>query len=50
MLFLSPALDMLSIEHLRRDVHVLFGDISYDIRSAHLSVNNKTKDIYSFFQ
>ena len=32
-----------STEHQCHDVHVLFGDISYDVRSAHWHVNNKIK-------
>ena len=34
---------MLSTERRRRDVHVLFGDVSYDVRNAHWRVNNKIK-------
>ena len=39
---------MLSTERRRHDVHVLFGDVRYDVRNAHLRVNNKIEDIYSF--
>ena len=40
---------MLSTERRRHDVHVLFGDVSYDVRNAHWRVNNKNKKkIYSF--
>ena len=41
---------MLSTERRRHYVHVLFGDVSYDIRNAHWRVNNKKKKkkIYSF--
>ena len=40
---------MLSTERRRYDVHVLFGDVSYDVRNAHWRVNNKIKrKIYSF--
>ena len=34
---------MLSTERQRQDVHVLFGDISYDVRKVHWRVNNKIK-------
>ena len=34
---------MLSTERRRHDVHVLFGDVSYDVRNAHWRVNNKIK-------
>ena len=33
---------MLSTERRRHDVHVCFGDVNYDVRSAHCRVNNKT--------
>ena len=47
--FVSAALQMLSTERRCHDVHVLFGDVSYDVRSAHWCVNNKIKKkIYSF--
>ena len=40
----SPAFYMLkSTERRRHDVHVLFGDVSYDVRKAHWRVNNKIK-------
>ena len=40
---------MLSTERQRHDVHVLFGDVSYDVRNVHWRVNNKIKKkIYSF--
>ena len=45
--FVSPALHTLSAESWRHDVHVLFDDVSYDVRSAHWRVNNKIKKIYS---
>ena len=31
----SPAFHMLSTERRRHDVHVLFGDVIYDVRNAH---------------
>ena len=34
---------MLSTERQRHDVHVLFGDVIYDVRNAHWRVNKKTK-------
>ena len=47
--FVSPAFHMLSTERRRHDVHVLFGDVRYDVRNAHWPVNNKKKKkIYSF--
>ena len=48
---------MLSTECRRHDVHVLFGDVIYDVRNAHWRVNKqkkkkkrkkKKKKIYSF--
>ena len=40
---------MLSTERRCHDVHVLFGDVSYDVRSVHWRVNNKIKrKKYSF--
>ena len=39
--FVSPALHMLSTERRRYGVHVLFGDVSYDVRSAHWRANKK---------
>ena len=42
--FVSPVL------HRCRVVHVLFGDISYIIRSAHWHVNNKIKRKFILFQ
>ena len=33
--FVSPAVHMLSTERRRHDVHVLFGDVTYDVRNAH---------------
>ena len=40
---------MLSTERRRHDVHLLFGDIIYDVINAHWRVNNKIKKkIYSF--
>ena len=45
---------MLSTERRRHDVHVLFGDVIYDVRNAHWRVNKKKKKkknkkkIYSF--
>ena len=47
--FVSPAFHMLITERRRHDVHVLFGDVSYDVRNAHWHVNNRIKKkIYSF--
>ena len=40
---------MLSTERRRKDVHVLFGDVSYDVRNAHWRVNNKIKRKVTFF-
>ena len=48
--FVFPALHMWNTERLRHDVHVLFGDVSYDIRNAHWRVNNWVKEILLFFQ
>ena len=40
---------MLNTERRRRhDVHVLFGDVSFDVRNALWCVNNKIKKNYSF--
>ena len=39
----SPVFYMLSTERRCHDIHVLFGDVSYDIRNAHWHVNNKIK-------
>ena len=40
---------MLSTEHRCHDVHVLLGEVPYDLRNAHWPVNNKIKKkIYSF--
>ena len=33
--FVSPAVHMLITERRRHDVHVLFGDLTYDVRNAH---------------
>ena len=33
--FVSQAVHMLSTERRRHDVHVLFGDVTYDVRNAH---------------
>ena len=41
---------MLSTERQSHNVHVLFGDISYDIRNAHWHVNNKIKRKFTLFQ
>ena len=41
---------MLSTERRRHDVHVLFGDISYDFRNAQWRVNNKIKRKFTLFQ
>ena len=38
-----------SIERGRHDVHVLFGGVSYDVRSAHWRVNNKIKRKFTLF-
>ena len=43
MFLFSPAFYMLSTERRRHDVHVLFGDVSYDVINAHWHVNNKIK-------
>ena len=40
---------MLSTERRRHDVHVLFGDVSFDVRSAHWLVNNKIKRKFTLF-
>ena len=41
---------MLSTERRRHDVHVSFGDVTYDVRNAHWRVNNKKKKkINSYF-
>ena len=48
--FISPAFYMLSTERRRHDVHVLFGDVSYDVRNAHWRVNNKIKRKFTLFQ
>ena len=34
---------MLSTERRRHDVHVSFGDVSYDVRNAHWLVNSQKK-------
>ena len=34
----------------RHDVHVLFGDVRYDVRNAHWPVNNKIKRKFTLFQ
>ena len=36
---------MLSTKRRQHDVHVLFGDVSYDVRNAHWRVNNEIKEI-----
>ena len=38
---------MLSTERQRHDIHVLFGDVIYDVRNAHCKQKSKKK-IYSF--
>ena len=48
--FVSPAFHMLSTERRRHDVHVLFGDVIYDVRNAHWRVNNKIKRKFTLFQ
>ena len=48
--FVSPAFHMLSTVRQRNDVHVLFGDVSYDVRNAHWLVNNKMKRKFTLFQ
>ena len=48
--FVSPAFHMLSIERRRHDVHVLFGDVSFDVRNAHWHVKNKIKRKFTLFQ
>ena len=49
-LFVTPALDMLSTERRRFDVHVLFDDVCYDVRNAHWCVNNIIKRKFTLFQ
>ena len=34
----------------RHDVHVLFGDVIYDVRNAHWPLNNKIKRNFTLFQ
>ena len=41
--FVSPAFYRLSTDHRRHDVHVLCGDVTYNVRNAHWRVNNKIK-------
>ena len=41
---------MFNTERQRHDVHVLFGDVNYDIRNAHWRVNNKIKRKFTLFQ
>ena len=48
--FVSPALHVLSTERQRHGVHVLFDDVSYDVRSAHFRINNKLKRKFIFCQ
>ena len=49
--FVSPAFHRLSTtEHQRHDVHVLFGDVNYDVRNAHWRVNNKIKRNFTLFR
>ena len=48
--FVSPAFHMLSTERRHHDVHVLFGDVGYDVRSKHWRVNNKIKRKFTLFQ
>ena len=40
---------MLSTERRRHDVHVLFGDVIYDVINAHWRVNNKIKRKFTLF-
>ena len=40
---------MLITECLCHGIHVLFDDISYDVRSAHWYVNNKIKRKFNLF-
>ena len=47
--FVSPVFYILSNARRRHDVHVLFGDVSYDVRNVHWRVNNKIKRILLFF-
>ena len=47
--FVTPTLHMLSTECRRHDVHVLFGDIIYDVRNAHWPINNKMKRKFTLF-
>ena len=48
--FVSPVFHMLRTERRRHDVHVLFVDVSYDVRSAHWHVNNKIKRKFTLFE
>ena len=48
--FVSPVFHKLSAERRRHDVHVLFGDVSYDVRNTHWRVNNKIKRKFTLFQ
>ena len=41
---------MLSTERRRHDVHVLFGDVRYDVRNVQWRVKNKTKRKFTLFQ
>ena len=40
---------MLSTERRRHDVHVLFRDVSYDVRNVHRHVNNKIERKFTLF-
>ena len=40
---------MLSTERRRHDVHVLFGDVIYDVRNAHWRENNEIKRKFTLF-
>ena len=40
---------MLSTERRHHEVHVLFGDVGYDVRNAHWRVNNKIKRKFTLF-
>ena len=48
-IFVSAVLHMLSTEYRTHDVHVLFGDVSYEVRSAHWCINNKVKRKFTLF-
>ena len=48
--FVSPAFRMLNTERRRHDVHVLFGDVRYDVRNMQWRVKkNKIKRKFTLF-